>query len=51
MPQYLEIFEVDMRGFWRSSYFQIKGAKIKEKEKKREVISPIIHVKIFGAHT
>jgi hypothetical protein len=39
-----------MLGFWRNSYFQIKGAKIKEKEKKREVISPMIYTKIFGVH-
>jgi hypothetical protein len=31
--------------------FPHKGAKIKEKEKKREVITPIIQAKIFGAHT
>jgi hypothetical protein len=49
--QSLEIFELGKLGFWRNSYFHIKGAKIKEKEKKREVISPIIHAKIFGAHT
>jgi hypothetical protein len=27
-----------------------KGVKIKEKEKKREVISPMIYTKSFGAH-
>jgi hypothetical protein len=30
--------------------FSNKGVKIKEKEKKREVISPMIYTKIFGAH-
>jgi hypothetical protein len=30
--------------------FPNKGAKLKEKEKKREVISPMIYTKIFGAH-
>jgi hypothetical protein len=30
--------------------FPNKGAKIKEKEKKREVISPMIYTKIFGVH-
>jgi hypothetical protein len=30
--------------------FPNKRAKIKEKEKKREVISPMIYTKIFGAH-
>jgi hypothetical protein len=47
----LEIFELGKLGFWRNSYFHTKGARIKEKEKKREVISPIIHAKIFGAHS
>jgi hypothetical protein len=27
----------------------IKGVKIKEKENKREVISPMVYTKIFGA--
>jgi hypothetical protein len=30
--------------------FSNKGVKIKEKEKKREVISPMIYTKIFGAY-
>jgi hypothetical protein len=30
--------------------FPNKGAKIKEKEKKREVVSPMIYTKIFGVH-
>jgi hypothetical protein len=30
--------------------FPNKGAKLKEKEKKREVISPMTYTKIFGAH-
>jgi hypothetical protein len=46
----LEIFELDKLGFWRNSYFQIKGVKIKEEEKKRGVISPMIYSKIFGVH-
>jgi hypothetical protein len=33
------------------SLFSIKEARIKEKEKKREVISLIDHAKVFGAHT
>jgi hypothetical protein len=30
--------------------FSNKGVKIKEQEKKREVISPMVYTKIFGAH-
>jgi hypothetical protein len=30
--------------------FSNKGAKLKEKEKEREVISPMIYTRIFGAH-
>jgi hypothetical protein len=43
--QSLEIFELGKLGFWRNSYFQIKGAKIKIKEKKkeREMISHMIY--------
>jgi hypothetical protein len=42
--------ELDKLGFWRNSYFQLKGVKIKEKKKKRGVISPMIYSKIFGVH-
>jgi hypothetical protein len=36
-------------GFWTSSQFSDLETKIKEKENKREVITPRIHARVFGA--